>query len=153
MIKAEIENILKIKPEIARVEKLEDLTDEFRLGRNPSDLLELMELSDKNILSVALYILGEINVYSDITLQKIIKRLFVLSTYEDSHIRYSTLINIASLTEYINPKELKDIYNKLSKDSDSDISETAIQLSTTGRIATPNQNDKNGGIENERSEY
>lgn len=127
-------NILGTKSEIIRVEMIAQLTDEFRSGRNQMELLELLKSNDQSMLDIALYILGEINVSNDKILKLIVDRLFVLSNNEDPGIRYKTLINIASLTEDISHNKLTNIYEKMSRDPDDDIRETANRLLIFGNL-------------------
>lgn len=135
MIKNEVVNILNQKSEFIKVEMIGELTDEFRSGRNPSELLELLKSSDKNILSIALYILGEINI-TDINISKgIIRRLKILSSHKDTRVRYKTLINLASLSHEVNADELNNIYEKMSQDLNEGIRENAKELLRTGNLS------------------
>jgi len=129
-----IENILKIKSENIKVEMILTLTNEFRSGRNPIELLESLEVNNKNIVRIALYVLGEVNISNDTVLQRIIARLFVLSSHEDFQVRYKTLINLASLSMYIDSDILIDTYIRMSKDEDENIRETACKLLESGHL-------------------
>ena len=134
MIKDIIDYILNIKSDAIKVKMISNLTDEFRAGRNPIELLELIESDDKEILSIALYILGEVIISCNITMQKIIKRLFILYLHEDSQIRYKTLINLASFAHGIDSDKLNSIYKEMCQDSDEYIRETAYKLLQSGHL-------------------
>lgn len=134
MIKIIIENILNKKSEYHKIQMIEELTDEFRGDRDPSELLELLEQDDENILNIALYILGEINIGNNSILKEVFKKLKVLSVHKKAQVRYKTLINLASLTHEVNADELKNIYKNMSQDLNEGISKTAKELLRTGHL-------------------
>jgi hypothetical protein len=134
MINDIVVNILNKKSEPIKIEMIGDLADEFRAGRNPSELLELLESDDENILNIALYILGEINIASISILKEIVKKLEILSVHKESQIRYKTLINLASLSHKVNTDKLNNIYKKMSQDSNESISKTAKELLRNGNL-------------------
>ena len=128
MIVDEVNNVLKLDSENDQIKLIGELTDEFRSGRDPSQLWGLIETDDKDILDIALYIIGEINISSEDILQNIIFRLVELSAHENSLIRYKVLLNVVSFAERINSRLLKDFYIKMSNDPDIDVRETAHEL-------------------------
>lgn len=134
MINDIVTNILNEKSEFIKVQMIGELTDEFRAGRNPTELLELLQADAEDILIVALYIIGEINISSISTSKKIIKRLEVLLTHKESQVRYKTLINLASLAGTIGVSELNNIFERMSQDSNEGISKTAKELLRTGNL-------------------
>lgn len=132
MIEQYVVNILNEKSEPIKIQKLGELTDEFRAGRNPSELLVLLESNNTLVLDIALYILGEINIANTNILKQIAKRLKVLSIHKEPYIRYRVLLNLSDFV--ISIDELNSIYKKMTYDLDKDISETAKKLLQNGNL-------------------
>lgn len=132
MIEQYVVNILNEKSEPIKIQRLGELTDEFRAGRNPSELLVLLESNNTLVLDIALYILGEINIANTNILKQIAKRLKVLSIHKEPYIRYRVLLNLSDFVVSID--ELNSIYKKMTYDLDKDISETAKKLLQNGHL-------------------
>lgn len=132
MIVERVIRITSTKSDKIQSRLVSDLADEFPSERDPEDLVELLESGKVDLIGVALYILGEINIRRKSTLQKIIDQLFRLSDHENIEIRFQTLISLSSLTTNILSEDLNLIYKKMSQDSDESIRKTAIKLLNSG---------------------
>jgi len=69
---------------------LNDLTDEFRMGRNAEELIPLLESQDSGVVGVATYILKEIDpdAYSS---PKFIERLKRLLSHQAFEVRFNAV--------------------------------------------------------------
>jgi hypothetical protein len=134
MIEKEVLNILEKRSPSIQASMIGKLTDEFRSGRNPSELSKLLDSANNEVSWIGIYIIGEINIKNHKVLQFIIEKLLLLTEHEDSKIRYGVLICLSSLLKETDPKEANKLYSKMSEDSDEGVRNTAKQLHQTGKM-------------------
>jgi hypothetical protein len=134
MIEKEVLNILEKRSPSIQASMIGKLTDEFRSGRNPSELSKLLDSANNEVSCIGVYIIGEINIKNHKVLQSIIEKLFLLIEHEDSKISYGVLICLSSLLKEKDPIEANKLYSKMSEDSDEDVRNTAKQLHQTGKL-------------------
>jgi HEAT repeat protein len=71
-------------------ERLEDLANQFRRGRDASDLLALLDASETAAISVAAWILGELD-FSRYDSEGFVSRLRRLLDHPDAEVRFHAL--------------------------------------------------------------
>ncbi|MCU0444720.1 MAG: hypothetical protein MUE85_07350 [Microscillaceae bacterium] len=134
MIIEEVLNVMKDRPISLQAKMLSELTDQFRSGRNPSDILKLINLEDEYLIEFGIYLIGEVIIDNQSIIPPIIDRLYVLLEHKNSRIRLKTFINLSQLLEERDLKEPKELYLKMCKDDDEFIRLTAKRLLDTGNL-------------------
>jgi len=133
MIENEIEQIL-LNPKNVD-EQLNDLTDEFRGGRNPWELLELFEHNNNEAIEIGLYIINEIIIEDDILNEQLKHKLTKLIKVKDSNIRMSSFLILSQIyTDYSESEKEIDLYKTMIKDNDKHIIETGKKLLKDGHL-------------------
>jgi hypothetical protein len=88
MIIEEIRNLLRDPSDDG--ERLNEIVDEFRRGRNPEEILDLLDCQDGNLISIGAWILGELPLKIYIGVPFIL-RLEHLTSHEDPIVRFNSL--------------------------------------------------------------
>jgi len=136
MIESEVLNIINKRSVSLQGKLLEELTDQFRSGRNRNDVLKLIASDNVDFIDVGTYILREIIIVDSSILQQIEERLYVLIEHDDSNIRFKSLLILSDLlSDKIDSKDQLDkLLFRMSLDPDKSIQSTAKKILKNGNL-------------------
>ena len=118
-----------------RGDLINELTDEFRDGRDPRILCELLESDNNKFIEIGLYIINEIIIEDHQLLTNISRALYKLIKNSDSYIRYKAFVILSQILEDLSRnEECTDLYLIVYKDEDKDIRESGIKLLKDGHL-------------------
>ncbi|WP_298423846.1 hypothetical protein [uncultured Kordia sp.] len=116
-----IKQLLEIIDKDVDGELLNAFTDEFRGGRNPKDIIELLQSQNDELISFGIYVVGEINI-EDSKIKKAIKEeLYKLIEIGSSYIRILSLTSISSIIlEESDLNKAKSFYARIFEENDDE---------------------------------
>jgi len=133
-------NILdEIKPIILSTDKsgelIEDFTDEFRDGRNPWSLLDLINSDDVHVNEVGLYVLNEMIIEERELIEKLETSLSKLTTSKDSNIRFRSFLILSQIfTDSGENEKETNLYLAMYKDENEHIKAAGEKLLRDGHL-------------------
>lgn len=133
MIENEVVKIFKVK-EHKQGKLLNELTDEFRSGRNPWELVQLIDSEDRGLIEVGIYIIREIIIENDDLIEEITIRLYQLIKHADKSIRHYSFLLLSSILKEKGSNQEIELYKKMLLDNDKFIRETAQKLLDDGHL-------------------
>jgi len=133
MIIKEIQNIISNPNTVGKA--LNDLTDQFRKGRDPWEILELLNSKNEDVIGIGLYIANEI-IISDHNLNQHLKdSLSNLINQNDSNIRIRAFLILSQIyTDYGDKEKETDLHLIMIKDKNKHISEAGAKLLKDGHL-------------------
>ena len=133
MIKKEIEHIISNPKNVGKV--LNDLTDQFREGRDPWEILDLLNSKNKDVIGIGLYIANEIIISDHNVNEQLKDSLSNLIIHNDSNIRIRSFLILSQIyTDYGEKEKETDLYLIMIRDKDQHISEAGNKLLKDGHL-------------------
>jgi hypothetical protein len=135
MIENEVVKIFKVKGQ-KQGKLLNELTDEFRSGRNPWELVRLIDSDNRGLIEVGIYIIREIIIENDDLIEVIIIRLYQLIRHVDKSIRHYSFLLLGSILKEKGSNQEIGLYKKMLLDNDKFIRKTAQRLLDNGYLGS-----------------
>jgi hypothetical protein len=111
-----------------RAERLNQIADQFRRGRDINELVLLLDSRDAQLLSIGTWILGELHVKL-YALPEIVSRLWMLVEHQDPAVRFNAF---GALFPILNPQDFatQSLLTKLRSDPNEGVRKSAEAAAT-----------------------
>jgi hypothetical protein len=104
-------------------EALNDIVDEYRIGKDPDEVIELLDSDNSDLVGLGAWILSEID-EEKYNSEPFISRLMNLTNHEDPTVRFNSIGALYPCLDWTS-ESTKELYEHLSKDSDKGVSTRA----------------------------
>lgn len=133
MIIKEVQTILSNRKNVGEV--LNEFVDQFRDGRDPWEIIELINHKDDDVVGIGLYVINEIIIADDNLNLRLEKSLSNLINNRNSNIRFRTYLILSQLhTDYGEKEKETNLYLEMIKDEDKHIREAGEKLLKDGHL-------------------
>jgi len=129
----EVKTILVNRKNVEEV--LNEFTDQFRDGRDPWEIIELINHKDDDVVGIGLYVLNEILIEDDNLNLHLEESLSTLIKSRNSNIRFRTYLILSQIhTDYGEKEKETNLYLEMVKDKDKHIREAGEKLLKDGHL-------------------
>lgn len=116
-------------------EVLNDFTDQFRDGRDPWEIIELINHKDDDVVEIGLFVLNEIIIEDENLNLHLEESLSNLIKNRNSNIRFRTYLILSQLhTDYGEKEKETNLYLEMIKDEDKHIRKAGKKLMKDGHL-------------------